>query len=274
MSVIVTATDFSDIGQNAVHYACNMASDTNASIVVIHSYSIPVAFNDSPMPVMPLEEGKNIAEEQLNILLEELQKTYQNVTISGFIAYGDVTDNLKEYVAEEHPWAIVIGNSSSDDDNYWLGSNLLNALKQIHSPVIAVPNKYIYKKIDHICYACDYKNIAKQLPANRLNLMVSKTNSKLSVLNVDMDNKSFDNETPYQAEQLHQLLKESNPEFHNVEHENIGDGVMQFVKENNIDWLVIIPHKHSLFEKLFHKSNTNELVRKVQIPIVALHDNA
>ncbi|MEZ5018247.1 MAG: universal stress protein [Flavipsychrobacter sp.] len=274
MSVIVTATDFSTIAQNAVHYACSMAKDTNASVVVIHSYAIPVAFNDNPMPIMPLEEGKNLAEEQLDKLLSELKLQYEGVAISGFVTYGDITDNLKSYVAEEHPWLIVIGNSSREDDISWLGSNLLNALKHIHCPVIAIPKGLSYKTIQNVCYACDYKHIAEKLPAERIKLLVNKTNSQLHVLNVDKENKNFDTDTPYQSEQLHELLQEVNPQYHNVVNEDIDEGILDFVKAEQIDWLVMIPHNHSFFEKLFHKSNTNAVVKKADIPIIALHDKA
>lgn len=274
MSVIVTATDFSTIAQNAVHYACDMAQDTGASVVVIHSYAIPVAFNDNPMPIMPLEEGKNLAEEQLNQLIVELKEKYTGINISGFVTYGDVTDNLKAYVAEEHPWLIMIGNSSQEEDNFWLGGNLLNALKHIHCPVVAIPKGVSYQPIKNVCYACDYKHIAEKLPAERIKLLVNKTNSQLLVLNVDKENKSFDIETPYQSEQLHELLKEVKPEYHNIVNDDIDDGILDFVKTKTIDWLVMIPHNHSFFEKLFHKSNTNAVVRRANIPIVALHDKA
>ncbi len=274
MSVIITATDFSDIAQNAVHYACAMAQDTSADVVIMHSYVIPVAFNDNPMPVMPIEEGKSIAEDQLNKLLEELRAKYSGLNISGFISYGDVTDSLKEYVEEEHPWLVIIGNSSSEDDNFWLGSNLLNALKQIQCPVIAVPKEVRYKSISKICYACDYKNVAEKLPAERLKLIVNKTNSSLHVLNVDHNDKNFDGDTPYESEQLHELLKEVNPEYHFIDSDSIDDGIISFVKENSMDALVIIPHKHTFFEKIFQKSNTNNIVRKSEVPIIALHDKA
>jgi hypothetical protein len=39
-----------------------------------------------------------------------------------------------------------------------------------------------------------------------------------------------------------------------------------------MDWLVVIPHRHSFFEGLFHKGHVKAMVRMSKVPIVALHD--
>lgn len=272
MSVIITATDFSDIATEAVHYACQLASATHSSLTIVHSYTIPVAFNDNPLPIIPLEEGKNIAEKSMSELIAELKEGYEDLNIDGHVVYGDITENLKDYLNEIGPWIVVVGNSSSEDEYAWLGSNLLNTLRNIPCPVVAIPHGSSYKANMNICFACDYKNIAEALPADRLIKVVQQLGGKLHVLNVDHDNKNYSSDTPFEMAQLRDMLEPISPEYHNIESENTNERILQFIEDHNIDMLVVTPHKRNFFENLFHKSHTKSLVNKSKVPILAIHD--
>lgn len=272
MSVIITATDFSDVATDAVYYACQMAEATGSTLTIVHSYTIPVAFNDNPMPIIPMEEGKEIADKSMAELLEELKEKFSTLSISSHIAYGDITETLKDYLNEVNPWLVVVGNSTSDDGYSWLGSSLLNTLRHIPCPVIAVPDDATYKHKMNMCFACDYKNVAEALPAERLMTAVNKADAKLHILNVDYNDKHYSTDTPYEMAQLRELLEPISPEYHNIESEDINEGILKFVDDNGIDLLVVTPHKHSFFESLFHKSHTKALVQKSKVPILAIHD--
>ena len=56
------------------------------------------------------------------------------------------------------------------------------------------------------------------------------------------------------------------------EKESVEDGINGFLADNQMDWLMIMPHKQSFFEWLFHKSHTKAIVKTVQIPLVAIHE--
>jgi nucleotide-binding universal stress UspA family protein len=274
MPVIIAATDFSDIGNNAVHYACNMAMAYNASVTIVHSYLIPVSFTDNPMPVMPIEEGQRIATESMNELAEKLGQTYPQLSINSHITFGDITDSLQEYTENTNPWMIVVGNSTNENDTLWLGSNLINELRNLPYSVMAISPGTTFKPANKICLACDFKNIAHHLPADTLIDIVQNTKAALHVLNVDHDNKDFGTEAPLQSTALHELLIPADPHYHYIDNADIEEGIKNFIEENNIDWLVVTPHKHPFFEGLFHKSHTKAIVKRIHVPIIALHEKA
>jgi len=270
MPLIITATDFSEIANNAVHYACKIASATGATVTVFHTFMIPVSFNDNPMPVMPIEDGKEIAEESMKQLLGVLQRTYPDVQINSHVTFGDITESLQEYVEKQHPWLIIIGNSSTENGTYWLGSNLVSEMRRIRSSIIAVSPDTSYAPVKDVCFACDLKHPASELPINELLELVVTIKAKLHILNVG-HNKSFGIEIPAEANALRESLKEIDPEYHFVDSDDVEEGIKDFIALNNIDWLIVAPHKHSFFESLFRKNHTKEIVRKIHIPIVALH---
>lgn len=275
MSRIITATDFTEIANNAVFYACDMAADINMPVELLHTYVVPVApVHEAPMPVVSLDESKKIAEEQLNNFYKELKARYPALEITAKVVYGDITDTLKECTAGNDGSIVVVGNSSSEQSNFWLGSNLLNTLRNIHCPAIAIPAEYTYKKVDKIAFACDFERVSEHLPANQMLELTMKMNAQLHVLNVDHDNKAFDTDTPHEYARLNELIGVARPVYHNIDNKDVEEGIKSFVSGNGMDWLIVVPHRHNFFESLFHKSQTKALVQHATIPIVALHDKA
>lgn len=274
MSIIIAATDFSPAANSAVHYACSMASAFKASLHVMHSFIIPVAYGDTPMPLMPVDDGRNIAEESMADLVKQLNAAYPGVQVEQVISYGDITDSLQDYTEKLKPWLIVVGNSSTEDTQFWLGSNLVSELKDLPYTVMAVPPGVDFKPVQNICLACDLKQVEKTFPAAGIISLVQQTGAQLHVLNVDHDNKQFGTETPLNAELLHQYLGVIKPQYHYIDNKDIEAGINDFVMEKGMDWLVVIPHKHSFVESLFKKSHTTAIAKMSQVPLIALHEQA
>lgn len=272
MHSIIVATDFSEVANNAVHFACQMAADYGKQVVVFHSYVVPVTFNDNPMPVMPLDESKEIAETAMDTLMATLKQMYPAIAIDSHITYGEISDSLDEYSEQHQPWLIVIGNSAEDQDVLWFGSNVTSVMKDLPYRIMAVPASYTYRKPAKICLACDYKGISDTFPATDLTDMVTTAGAELHVLNVDHNNRSFGADTPVEAETLQELIGSAAPQYHYIDSENTNEGIQSFVSNNNIDWLVVIPHRYSFFEGLFHKSHTSAMVKMSHIPVIALHE--
>jgi nucleotide-binding universal stress UspA family protein len=274
MPAIITATDFSEIGSNAVRYACHLAKDNNASVTVVHSFIVPIAFSDTPMPVMPIDDSKDIAEGLMKKELNALKAQFPDLQLVGKIMYGDIIDCLQEYIEEEEkPWIVVLGNSGTgDESSLWLGSTALSALKSLQYPVVAIPPGVSYNGVKKICFACDYKHVTGHLPSAQLLDIVNHTKAELHILNVDHENKTIDADTPLETEKLNQYLAPAKPQYHFVDDTNTDEAINAFVSDNQMDWLVVIPHRHSFFEGLFHKSHVKAMVRMSQVPIVALHE--
>lgn len=275
MPYILAATDFSDAANNALHYACKLAEDCNASLKVLHSFMIPVTFGENPMPVMPLDEGKEIAEDRMNTLVKEFMHTYPDLTISGQVTFGDIVDCLQEIAEDEKPLMVVLGNDGAKDDLMWLGSNTVSAMRHVKVPVLGVPTGYQYRLVKKICYACDFKNNTDTGLAEDFKHLTEMTGAQLHILYIDKSSNESSEEQQRSIERspLHQSLRSIDPVYHFVEKESIDEGVEEFIMENTMDWLVIIPHKRSFLESIFRKSHTKSLVKKASVPLVSLHEH-
>jgi nucleotide-binding universal stress UspA family protein len=66
-------------------------------------------------------------------------------------------------------------------------------------------------------------------------------------------------------------MKDLNPQYHFIADENIDLGIMKFIEQNEIDMLIVLPKRHKLLDKLFHKSHTKQMVLHAHVPVMALH---
>jgi nucleotide-binding universal stress UspA family protein len=272
MSLIIAATDFSEVGENAVNYACQLALGHQAELVIVHSYMVPVMFSDIPIPSPIINDTIHDAESHMDKLINRLKATYGGLPIKGMVLYGDIIDALAEYTEERNPWLVVVGNSNADGDNSWMDNALHSSFKKLKYPVLAIPHGYQYTPVHRLCFAFDNKHTGNDLALQQLLGISVALTAELHVLNVQADVHNQDNNPDIDAH-AREVLSRARPKYHILfEHENIEAAIIDYVRDNQADWLILIPRKHSFFESIFHKSLTNSISHHLRIPIVALHD--
>lgn len=272
MSLIIAATDFSDIGTNAINYACSMAQEQSSDLMILHSYSVPLMFSDGPMPVNFVNDTQHDAEEQMSKLLINLYQAYPAINIKGEVVYGDIIDTIEDYVAKnEKPWMIIVGNSTTSEGGTWPGSTMIEAFNSLKYPVMAIPPAMVYKSIKNICFAFDNKHSGNISAMLRLADIKQKLNAELHVLNVQTDG-SNTNDTEIDPI-VRNLLSPTDPDYTIIIDTDVNGAIEKFVQQNNSDLLIMIPRRHSFFEGLFHRSHTKAVAHVTHIPVLALHDS-
>jgi len=273
MSRILIATDFSAAAENATHFGCRLARDFDMPVTLLHCFMIPITFNDNPMPVVPLDEGREMVETRLQEQIATLRQQYAGMEIEGVVMYGDVVDGIAEYSEEKNVWISVLGNTGEGTTDLWMGSSVVSALREVDGNVLAVPEHIEYRKPEKICFACDFKDVAGHFQLQKLTELVRRTGAQLHVVNVDHENKNYTPDNMLETTELHAELEAAKPVYHYIESRDVDDAIQNFITENHMDWLVIAPHKHSFFGSLFHKSHTKAMVKMSRIPIMALHEH-
>ena len=271
MSLIISATDFSDVGTNATNYACRLAQEQGSELVILHSYSVPLMFSDGPMPVNFINDTQNDAEEHMHRLLIDLYQAYPSVSIKGEVIFGDIVEAIDNYAANnEKPWMIVVGNSTTAEGGTWPGSTVIDAFNTLRYPVMAIPHSLEYKPIKNICFAFDNKHSGNISAMLRLADIKQRLNANLRVLNVQTDGGDI-NDTEIDPI-VRNLLSPTHPQYTVVADTDVNQAIETFVDQNNVDLLIMIPRRHSFFEGLFHRSHTKAITHVTHIPVLALHD--
>jgi nucleotide-binding universal stress UspA family protein len=272
MPLIITATDFSEVAENAVHYACALALAQNTDLVIIHSYMMPVMLNEVPMPPSLISDAENDAEAEMGALLIKLRQGFPGLNIKGKIFYGDFIDAANEYSDENTgPFLIVLGNGSTEISGSWPDSSLIDALRQIKHAVLAIPPGIVYAPIQKICFAFDNKPVQDAV-LEQITGFCRQLNARLYVINAQEDVHTQDHSPDFDPS-VKAWLSDLGPHYEMLyETNNVDMAINEFVETNKTDLLVMIARHHSFFERLFAKSHTSSLAHLVALPLLVLHD--
>jgi nucleotide-binding universal stress UspA family protein len=267
MNTIIVPTDFSSSADNAMHYGVKLAQHLNFSVTLLNVYQIPVSVNDMPVMLISADELRNNSEEGLNRSKEELLKSYNNVEVKIESRLGDVNDELNELCNELNPFAIVMGSHNVTGlERFLLGTTTISVIRHTKYPVIAVPPSITDFRIDNVVLATDLISINK-MPSQKIIEIVSILKSKFSIVHIETGDKEIE---PNAADELCQSLQILQPKFHSVKDDEVLHGINKYVEENKPDLVITIPHKHSFLERFFSRTNSENVLYHVPLPVLFL----
>lgn len=277
MKTIIVPTDFSPVALNALHYALDMATSIKAEIILLNTYQAPVAYSDapiSPVTTISIDDIKNSSQERLEDLRQEVSRiTGGKMRVYTEAKLGNTVDVLEEICSAVKPFAIVMGSHGSTGiERLIMGSTTLSVIRHLRCPVIVVPPGTSYKKIRKMGLACDFKDVVETIPTEYIKNMVHEFNAELQVLNVNPDGENYDDDTPLESAWLDTLLGDMKPNYYFLKRDDVVEGINEFSETHNLDVVIVIPKKHNLLERIFHKSRSKELITNAHIPIVSIHE--
>ncbi|MER3465176.1 MAG: hypothetical protein C4329_12975 [Chitinophagaceae bacterium] len=266
MKTLLVATDFSAAADNALHYAARLASRINASLKLLHVYTVPVSMNDMPVLMVSAENLKHNADNGLSRLKEELQKNYGAINVETDSRLGDLRSELEDVCKSNPPLAIIIGaHGVTGFERLVFGSNATAIIRHSKVPVIAVPANYNGSDTKKIVMAFDLQN-NHSLPIDDIKQWVGLLNAELHILHItsnssgekderkDLLTRFGDLSVVYEEQYSHDLQK----------------GIEAHIKKIGADMLLIVPHQHNLMERIFFRQHTEDIVYNASVPVLSI----
>jgi nucleotide-binding universal stress UspA family protein len=274
MKTIIVSVDFSTPAVNAAEFAANLASFYGADIWLYHAFEIPIALSEFAYPVVDVEEMQKAADHELELLKNTTQEKLKRKININIKAEMNVLElGLSKLCDELKPDLVVMGLSGNNAlTRLIVGSNTIKAIYQLTCPVLVVPPKAEFIPIRKIGFACDYRQVEKTTPVATIKKFVTDFNAALHIMNVDYHNGITDAAKANESYLINELFRDVNAEFHSIEANEITEGINWFVDKAKLDWLVVIPKKHRLIEKIFKRSQTKDLIYHTHVPILCIHE--
>lgn len=275
MKTILVPTDFSDDADNAMSYAVEIAKITSSKIILFHAFHIPAVPMDTPVFITSFDEIEKICMAQLKTIERNIhQKHGSQIDIECACKCGFAVDGINEIALEKNIDLVVMGMHGS---SYWeeklIGSNTTTLIRNTKWPVLAINKNVKFKSIKKIVLACDYHKIKDKSILNILKEFVKLFQAHVYVLNVVHELEMIPSMSEaVEAIELNHSLEDISNSFHNIENENIMDGINEFVEQNKSDMIVMIPHEHTFLENMFSESNTKQMTFHANIPLLALSE--
>ncbi len=269
---IIITNDFSESAHNAINYTCKLVGDSQINIQLLHIYTMPVNYTSDAVALSSLKDDYDINQDNLDHDVERTREKYPHLNITGKTVVGGLIETLRDQIDEVKPEIIVMG-AVGDYENLWMwDSELLNSLTSLAVPVLLVPTHVAFTPITNIGFACDYRTVLASRQVSFLKWLVGHTKAGLHVVHVSTTKLEVTAVEKENEAIVHDLLDDVKPQYYGIENPHVIESIASFVKEHNLDFLVVIPHSHGVWYNIFHQSHTKQLAKLNNMPILALHD--
>lgn len=277
MQKILVPTDFSPTAKNAALYAFKLAEQLQLEEVILyHAYQAPVNI-DPLVPTIVMPDIETLKESSQHAL-EHFKSVVcpfcdKGVKVTTLLKYDHLGSGLDEVCHETGAGLIVMGITGGNLlEEKLIGSNALSVAENGTVPVIIVPPKAIFTKIEEVMLACDFKKVVETTPVQPIKNILDATGATLFVLHVDAENKEPSAEMPFESLMLDTLFYNYKPIYQFEHNNNFVEAVNIAALERMVDLIITIPKKHGLFEGLFHASATKKLAYHSHVPIMVIHE--
>ena len=259
MKQIIVTTDFSAPAENAMFYAGKLAQKSGCGIVLMHVFQVPVSMTEVPVLMISSEELKHNADMGLKKAKEHLLQSFPQLDVRIESRMGDVTDELNNLCKEYDPLAIVTGKHGAGGvERFLFGSTSLSIVRHTNIPVIVVPAQAT-GDVKSIALAIDERS---KVPHQKIRDLVQAFGAQLHVIHVQ-PKKASTRELTNAVEGIQIIPK-------TIMDDEFLHGIQTYLSQNQIDMLMILPHKHSFLERLTFKTHTEELLKKLPIPVICI----
>jgi nucleotide-binding universal stress UspA family protein len=275
MKNILVPTDYSNVSNNALQYAIDLAKHIEANIILVHAYHVPVPTTDIPVVMIsPLELAEE-NERRIKRQAEEIDfQSKGKVKVKTVVRPGFATEVILEEADANKADLIVMGitGMGNKKGQPLLGSVATSVIKRSLKPVLTIPSEIKFKPVKRIALAYDYKKEMNQNVLHELKSFVKILNAELMIVDVVDPEHVPSVESAITGVKLESALVDVPHTLHFPASEKVITEINSFVESRNCEWLVMIPRKHKLLDSILHKSSTKQMAFHTQTPLLTLHD--
>jgi nucleotide-binding universal stress UspA family protein len=278
MKQILVPTDFSECAENAIDFAVHSAKILPGEITLLHSFEVN---NNMYNDYMGVNRQFNLT--MLNDVKEKLEQRKKDFEeTDGVVADTIVsTDSLNNTIANSAVSKkfdlIVMGTlgASGIKEKLW-GSRTAAVIGKATVPVMAIPINYTWKKPQKILFATNQFEKDPAILDYIFELAdLYMASIQVAVFTDEDEDKAgtFLDHTNRIDEYGKFLRKAYNEETLTSAHlygKNFDEVLQDFIKENNIDILIMVTYPHGFWNRLFNPSKTKRMSYHTTIPLLAI----
>ena len=270
MKTIIVATDFSPVALNAAAYAVKMATSLGANMHLFNVYEFLPNYSEMVFDINVDDLKKSADSQLLKFKADLLDQTNAQFIITTEVRMGVFKDELISICERLNPYAVIMGSQGKTTaENILMGSHAGKTIDHFTWPIITVPPTVTFSAIKKIAIAYDFeKEIEVNLIAD-IKLLAQDFNASIDILNTAHEDE-FNENFIFLSRMLENSFKPFEIKYHFLTSNQLEEGILKYVDNNNIDLLIVMPKHHNLFQKLFHKSHSKQLVLHCHVPVMSV----
>ncbi|MFT4024675.1 MAG: universal stress protein [Flavihumibacter sp.] len=274
MARIVLVTNFSAASRNALDYTCRFLEKSKASLLLLNIFSFTGPISDDGIALAAMSDV--IYNDDLKLEAEEkwVRTNFPTVKVSREMETGVFMDILRAKAADPETAFLVIGARGGYNDLLSWEVNIVEAFVDLRKPVLVVPEQLVYKPIEKIAFACNYYRDNLAPAATVLEKIVRFTGASLTVMHVKPPNEIVTEEANANKTALQEQLAPLHPTYVEPEFTQIIAAIDKYTAAEKIDLLVVIPSRHGIWDGIFKRTHTTDIVHLNHLPLLSLRQTA
>ncbi|MFT5386281.1 MAG: nucleotide-binding universal stress UspA family protein [Saprospiraceae bacterium] len=272
---ILVPIDFSDAANNALRYAIWLASNLKAKVRLLHV--IYPELEPADMPVMSgrltitkAETSKDLMKGLVENYLAGIGKE-KRPDIETEVEVG-VPGTLVAQIAGKHRVDLIVMGTKGKHNllDKTIGNVTLSTMDISHCPVLVIPEKIDILRIETVAYSTD---LVASDPFHiwKVGKLLAPMSPILRVVHIK---RKIEEEKAMKMDELKQFFKGNPPSlqvtFHNVLNKNVTEELEDFIKDWDVDLLVMNRPNRTIIERIFHSSLTRKTALQTKIPFLVL----
>lgn len=274
MIKVILTTNFSESARNASVYAIQLFGTDNVEYTIMNTIIDSPTGTDGVMSAEGLSDRSDA--ERLRVEEDFFKKVFagKDLKIESTSVHGHLVAAINELTKQIGANYVVIGNRSSYDfDASILRAKTYEMIEKIECPVLAVPEGREFSQNEGgLIFASDLKTINKPdhlEPLIRLAVIHDVPVKALHVKKPDVEMTTKHEEA---GTQLNQIFAQIPLKMHELEHEDVTKGIIDFVESNGPSLLVLLARRQNFIQRLTRSSLAKEFSKMASMPLLILHD--
>jgi nucleotide-binding universal stress UspA family protein len=279
---LLIPTDFSDVSKNSIIYGFHLADELNLQVQLVHVlelYKFAAGTSEAELisTILPSDNIKEMeasATESFKKLIEEIRanypfkSSYELRVVSGHLINEIIIESAQEEIA-----LMILAVSSNQDLISRFTNNTISAIiTDSICPILIIPSGFAYKVPSKVTLATDFNKADLDI-LNKFLSFFRNQNPELEVLHIAQKNNDFKTELKFAG--FKQLVTEKidykNVKFKMVSYKNVVKGILEELKSDNSDMLLMLKEHESFFKSLFETSKTEKITHYLKIPMISFN---
>ena len=275
MKLILVPTDFSENANSAIEYACALGASLQADILVVNIFTPAVTKHNVVAPIIQdeINMATKSAEEKLSVIASTVKDQFPEIECSYQCLVGGVLESIESLVIEKSVDLIVMGTrGASGVSKVLFGSNTSAVIENAKCAVLAVPKDLPFKVPKKIIYATDFNDTELKKLVNIM-AIGSAFNAEIMMTHITTDKDALESENLLKsnfAKRVSEIYDYPSISYFVKYEDDIMRALETIVSQVDADWIAMLTHKRSFFEKLYNPSLTKEMSFHSKIPLLAL----
>jgi nucleotide-binding universal stress UspA family protein len=284
---ILVAVDFSPESGRALSYGIMLAHHLKANLFVHHSYpsemtidlEIPAHFQSGQARLSFISERityflEAFVQEQCQAS-EQVQQWHEGLGINYQVKQGDAVETLCERASQQAIDLIIVGTRGrGEEKKLMFGSVTYDLIRQLPAPLLTVPaqaNLHLFSKIAYAHKATPEQGYTHLAIIEALAQVGKASVEAFEVLKTTKDKTAL-TQPPHNKwlKEAVQYLKRSEVAYYSISAESTEEGMLNFLRMQKSELLVVCRSSQSFWERLFKKSQTVKAAKLLDIPMLVL----